>query len=172
MLVEGTLEGKGRSKIIDGFNAAYLVYEDGTVTSRFRVSPKQDDKGRLIDSKVILCDRDRALKQIEVKRGYLVVNLYIDRKLKQFRVHRLVASAFINNPENKPHINHKDGNPKNNHVNNLEWCTPKENVNHSLYVLGRNSNSEKQRKAASITLKKYLKEKYESKRRELSLSRG
>ena len=64
---------------------------------------------------------------------------------KIYKVHRIVAMAFIPNPENKPQVNHIDGNKQNNHISNLEWVTAKENVNHawktglSKPLFGKNS---------------------------------
>ncbi len=64
--------------------------------------------------------------------GYLRVLLTAKNgKAKKELIHRLVGIAFIPNPENKPQINHKDSNPKNNNVENLEWNTAKENINQS-----------------------------------------
>ncbi|MBR3246857.1 MAG: HNH endonuclease [Clostridiales bacterium] len=66
-------------------------------------------------------------------KGYMLVTLnkpYGEKK--DYRVHRLVAMAFIPNPENKQEINHLDGNTKNNLVENLEWCTHTENIQHAI----------------------------------------
>ena len=68
----------------------------------------------------------------EHKRGYYHVELKNDEGRKAFLVHRLVASAFIENPNNYPNINHKDENKRNNSVENLEWCTCSYNVRYSL----------------------------------------
>lgn len=64
--------------------------------------------------------------------GYLCVNIYYKKKLYRKYVHRLVAEAFIYNFENKPEVNHIDGNKKNNNVSNLEWCTDRENTVHAI----------------------------------------
>ena len=69
------------------------------------------------------------------KRNYCIVSCMVDGKQKLFYVHRLVAEAFIPNPLNLPQVNHLDGDPSNNHVSNLEWCTPKQNVSHA-YQMG------------------------------------
>ena len=68
---------------------------------------------------------------ISRNKQYEALGLYVNGKQKNYYVHRLVAEAFIPNPENKPQVNHKDGNPKNNHVSNLEWVTAKENIAHA-----------------------------------------
>lgn len=59
------------------------------------------------------------------------VRLFKNKTSKNKTVHRLVAEAFIPNPENKPFTNHIDNNPSNNNVSNLEWCTQKENMGHA-----------------------------------------
>lgn len=64
------------------------------------------------------------------KYGY--VELWKNNKGKKFRIHRLVAEAFIPNIYNKEQVNHIDGNKENNSVSNLEWVTPKENIRHAI----------------------------------------
>lgn len=68
--------------------------------------------------------------------GYSRVVLRKGGVAKNFRVHRLVAIAFIDNPNNLPQVNHIDGNKKNNHLSNLEWCDCKENIEKSPYHQG------------------------------------
>ena len=70
-------------------------------------------------------------------RGYKFVCFKENGKRKNLLVHRLVGIAFLPNPENKSEINHKDGNPGNNNVNNLEWVTPSENRKHAYWTLKR-----------------------------------
>ena len=75
--------------------------------------------------------RVKILKPFVDKDGYLQIAL---TRSKKFKVHRLVAQAFISNPEGKPQINHIDGNKMNNHVDNLEWCTSTENNRHAVKI--------------------------------------
>lgn len=73
---------------------------------------------------------NRIMKQRDTHDGYKRVSLSLNKKLKHKTVHRLVALAFIPNPQNLPEINHKDENTKNNCVENLEWCSRKYNANY------------------------------------------
>lgn len=68
-----------------------------------------------------------------VNKGYCGVYLYNENGRKFFLVHRLVAGAFIPNDHHFPEVNHKDENPQNNRVENLEWCTPKYNSNYGTH---------------------------------------
>ena len=72
----------------------------------------------------------KLLKQGIKKKGYRQVNLYKNGKVKHHLVHRLVAIAFIPNPNNYKEVNHKDEDPSNNNVKNLEWCTREYNNNY------------------------------------------
>ena len=75
------------------------------------------------------------LKPVRGKDGYLRCNIAQDGKFRLWLVHRLVAEAFIPNPDNKPEVNHIDGDKANNNVSNLEWVTREENIRHAHKVL-------------------------------------
>ena len=74
------------------------------------------------------------------KGGYLSIGLSDNGKPKTYSVHRIVALQFLDNPENKPHVNHIDKNRSNNNVNNLEWCTALENNLHKCATLEQRTN--------------------------------
>ena len=90
--------------------------------------------------------------QISKRNGYVYQMLYKNGKEKLLRVHRLVAMAFLPNPNNLPQVNHKDGNKQNNSVDNLEWCEQSDNMKHA-YKNGLQIPSENQRKAIINTNK-------------------
>lgn len=88
----------------------------------------------------------KTLKPTLTPYGYHSVCLYFDGKYKTFLVHRMVGECYIPNPQNKPEINHRDGNKLNNDITNLEWNTTKENVTHfysniSNRKIGQHPNS-------------------------------
>lgn len=75
--------------------------------------------------------RDKILRGVLNKNGYLYVGLSKDGKVKKEKINRLVAEAFIDNPYALPVTNHKDGNKQNNCVSNLEWCSYSDNLKHA-----------------------------------------
>ena len=75
--------------------------------------------------------REKLMKPIITEKGYCVVVLRQDNIAHKCRIHRLVAEAFIPNPDNLPEVNHIDGDKQNNSLDNLEWCTRSENILHA-----------------------------------------
>lgn len=98
-------------KEIEGYEGLYEVSNYGSVKSL------NYNKTR----------KEKILKPYLNTDGYL----NIDINKKQYKVHRLVAQAFIPNPQNLPQVNHKDEDKTNNHSTNLEWCTAEYNINYS-----------------------------------------
>lgn len=74
--------------------------------------------------------KEKILKTYLDKNGYVKVILCKNNRTRFLSIHRLLAEAFIPNPNNYPQINHKDENKQNNSLNNLEWCTCKYNINY------------------------------------------
>lgn len=101
---------KEKWKDIPNYEGLYQVSNFGRVKS-FRKSTKFG------------CQSEYILKPNVASHGYAEVTLYDKAVRHKFLLHRLVASVFIPNPDNLPQINHKDENPLNNAVSNLEWCT-------------------------------------------------
>lgn len=92
----------------------------------------------------------RILKPWRTKNGYIHVTLCSDKRKKQVLVHRLVAKAFLEDIPGKDYVNHKNCNPSDNRVENLEWVTQSENVKYS-YITGRAKNVARKRIACIDT---------------------
>jgi hypothetical protein len=116
-------------KDVPGYEGCYRISDKGTITSCDRSQPNKLTGG-------LSRKKGRILKPWNVG-GYSRVGLVVKNKHVFFFVHRLVAIAFIPEIPGKHQVNHIDGNPSNNCVENLEWCTPLENVTHSRKVLRR-----------------------------------
>lgn len=109
-------------KDVQGYENLYQVSNYGRIKSLAHIN----NLGRL---------RPECILGVRLSdRGYHTAVLYNNGKPKSFRVHQIVAKAFIPNPENKPHVNHLDGVKSNNCVENLEWVTISENMKHAFKI--------------------------------------
>lgn len=88
--------------------------------------------------------QEQILKPSTTKKGYQRIHFSKDGKQRMFLVHRLVANAFIPNPNNLPQVNHIDENPSNNHISNLEWCDCKYNCNYGSWIEKHSKANSKQ----------------------------
>lgn len=112
-------------KDVKGFEGWYEVSNIGRVRSVERDIKHSCGKVQKNPSKIKKPQLHKSGK------GYHTLQLFKNSKHFKRYVHRMVAEAFIPNPLNKPQVNHIDGNPKNNHVDNLEWVTSLENMQHA-----------------------------------------
>ena len=109
-------------KDVVGYEGLYKVSDKGNIYSIERITSQGNKCG------------GRVLKPRPHSKGYLEVILHKDGKMKQRRIHRLVAEAFIPNPNNFPQVNHKDEIKTNNELSNLEWCDARYNSNHGTRI--------------------------------------
>lgn len=123
-------------KDVVGYEGFYQVSNEGNVRSLERIVPF-GNRSRVIPSK--------ARVQVVDKRGYLTVTLSKNNRVKNAKVHRLVAEAFVENPGRLPEVNHKDEDKTNNCAENLEWC------NH-LYNAVYGTKLERQRQKKSVPI--------------------
>lgn len=105
---------------IEGYEGLYQISSEGRVKSLKRIARNN----HTVDSKIRKPKID--------KDGYCCVSLWIDGVSKEYFIHRLVAQAFVSNPENKPCIDHINTDRTDNRVENLRWCTHKENTNNPI----------------------------------------
>lgn len=106
-------------KDIVGYEGMYMVSNLGNVKSVARIV--KCNKGKR--------EMNGVIRTLRISNnGYPIVSI----RKSIYTIHRLLAIAFIPNPENKPVVNHKDGNKLNNNVNNLEWCTHSDNIKHAF----------------------------------------
>ena len=126
-------------KDVAGYEGLYKVSNKGNIFSVER----KNLRGRKIGG--------RTLKPRYDKDGYLRVTLCKNGKQKTRFIHRLVAGAFVPNPNGYSEINHRDENKVNNYANNLEWCTRKHNVNHGTLI--ERSSQARSKKVKAINIK-------------------
>lgn len=108
---------------INGYEGIYQVSNLGRIKSLSR---------KRLNGRGYYIQKERIIKQAMTSTGYKMVVFSVNKVRKYFKVHRLVAFAFLGlPPKNRTIINHKDGNPLNNNVNNLEWCSQKYNNLHA-----------------------------------------
>lgn len=134
-----------RWKDVDGYEGIYQVSSEGRVKS---INHK-NHRGNMIYGQI--------LKLKHEANGYLRVNLVKDGHAKQHSVHRLVAKAFIPNPQNLPTVNHKDEDKTNNAVFNLEWLSVEDNIRYGTGVKRSRQNRDMKKMGEKISITKRAK---------------
>lgn len=143
-IMELVMDTEEKWKPIKNYEKLYQVSNYGRIKRSYReytlfnYLTKRENK-RIVKEKIL---------KGTTNKGYKRICLTKDKKEKNLFIHRLVAEVFIPNPQNKPFINHIDGNKQNNKVDNLEWCDYDENNNHAY-------NNELRKSKGRISIAQY-----------------
>jgi rRNA processing protein Gar1 len=116
-------------KAVKGFEGWYEISNAGRIKSINRTIVHKEDRFSIGKIQTVI---GKIRKPCKNNKGYLTIQLFKNSKHHKRYIHRMVAESFIINDENKKEVNHKDGNPLNNNVENLEWVTKDENMKHAL----------------------------------------
>lgn len=137
-------------KDIKGFEGLYQISNQGRLRSLDRPVKQRSNSIQVKKGKLIIQSKNH--------KGYPLANVSKGNKRYSRATHRLVAEAFIPNPENKPQINHIDGNKENNSVSNLDWVTASENIRHAinngLMIINKENLAKATKKANKVNQKK------------------
>ena len=128
---------------IDGYEGKWQASNNGNIRSLDHVV-RFGNNQRIAKGQVLKFNKHRS--------GYLLVHVG-----KKRTVHRIIATVFIPNPNNLPEVNHIDGNKTNNFVNNLEWCSRKENVKHDIRLSGKHKRKQRHNKVTDLQMEEIKK---------------
>lgn len=144
-------------KDVKGYEESYEISNTGKLRSKDRA---------ILKSNGVIQYRNGILISLNLNSdGYLQGKLCKDGKMKTIRIHRLVAEHFLPNPNNLPEVNHKDYDRTNNNVDNLEWSSHKENIQHSAKVGHYKHYGSKNSNYKNTTLKEFYKNNPEEKKK-------
>ena len=135
-----------------GYEGLYEVSNTGRVRSLDRYVRSKSKSYRLQKGSIL---------SPSTSNGYLYVILQASQVTRKFRIHRLVAQAFLPNPDNLPQVNHKDEDKLNNRVDNLEWCTVKYNNNYGTRTIRAKETAIKNGSWSGLSREEYKKKYYQ-----------
>lgn len=147
-------------KDIKNYETLYYADTDGNIYSKDRIISMKNPNKKT-NTNITFIKKGICLKPHKKKNGYYVVTLCKNGKKEEVLVHRIIAQTFLPNPKNLPEVNHKDENPENNKLSNLEWCTRNYNYFYGT-ATERRKNNQPSKSVIQFDKNNYFLNKYSS----------